>query len=68
MRSRKEGGGGLLGERKSNQVVVRHRERGNGDSRGTAGPIEYKVKLVPRPVCGRRRGLLSQRLPKSWVF
>ena len=36
--------------------MVGHRERGNGGSRGAAGPCEYQVKLVPGPVCGRRRG------------
>ena len=56
MRSMEEGGGGLQRERKLNKVMVRHRELGNGESRDTAGPCEYQVKLVPGPVCGRRRG------------
>ena len=56
VRSTEEGEGGLQGERKSNKVMVRPRERGNGASHGTAEPREYKVKLVPGPVGGRRRG------------
>ena len=69
LRSREEGGGGLQGERKSSKVTVRHREHGNGDSRGTAGPSEYQVKLVPGPECGRRRGeLLNKKWQKSWLI
>ena len=45
----REEGGGPQGERKGNKARVT-------ESRGAAGPCEYQVKLVPGPVCGRRRG------------
>jgi hypothetical protein len=45
----REEGGGPQGERKSNKARVT-------ESRGAAGPCENQVKLVPGPVCGRRRG------------
>ena len=41
MGTREEGGRGFQGERKINKVMVRHGERGNGESRGAAGPGEY---------------------------
>ena len=69
MRGREEGGRGLQGERKSNKVMVRYRERGDRGSRGTAGPCEYQIKLVTSLACGERRGVLSQRwqkLVKTW--
>ena len=44
VRSRNEGGGGLKGERESNKVMVRHRERDNRECLGTAGPSEDQVK------------------------
>ena len=45
MRITEEGGGGLQGERESNKVMVRHRERVNGESRGTTGgTCVYQVK------------------------
>ena len=44
-----------MGREKAICVMVRHRERGNRESRGTAGPCEYTAKLVTSPVGRRRR-------------
>ena len=46
VRSREKGGRGLQEDRESNKVMVRYRERGDRESRGTTGPCEYQIKLV----------------------
>ena len=50
------------------KVMVRHGERGNGESRGAAGPSEYEGQTGSRPCVWEEKGIvLSQRWQKSWL-